>query len=274
MSKGRQRFSRSAMCAIDSNASKVFKKYTNPTDEARLAKTLDLVDTEEVKPSINGVMPIIEERLDEEARIAEMEYARRVVGGWSRNMIYDCMGEDDYPIECLTPKQLKKLNKRLYGENCGKGKKSSGKRGSRGKKKHDYDYIGGYDEYDDFWENRGSMYTNGEWDDSIDDETYESSYKSIKYYPDITNEMSVIEFHSLKEFSEYCDEHGYTVGTTDFSNLKNWSVIHCCLDPIDLEYGDYAIITDSSYGGLYWTVEADINKEESLKESESGVESN
>jgi hypothetical protein len=47
-------------------------------------------------------------------------------------------------------------------------------------------------------------------------------------------------------------------GTTDYENLKNWGTVHCCLDPIDLEYGDYSIITDTSYGGLYWTVESDL----------------
>jgi hypothetical protein len=32
------------------------------------------------------------------------------------------------------------------------------------------------------------------------------------------------------------------------------------LDPIDLEYDENTIITDNSYGGLYWTVEADLTK--------------
>jgi hypothetical protein len=103
------------------------------------------------------------------------------------------------------------------------------------------------------------MYTHGEWSDDIDNEDYElSSYKSINFYPDITNELSVIKFETLKEFSDYCDVHGYEVKSLDYSNLKNWGVIHCCLDPIDMEYGDFAIITDNSYGALYWTVESDI----------------
>ena len=40
----------------------------------------------------------------------------------------------------------------------------------------------------------------------------------------------------------------------------NNSVIHCCLDPISKESGENEIITDTSYGGLYWTVSDDITK--------------
>jgi hypothetical protein len=116
------------------------------------------------------------------------------------------------------------------------------------------------------------MFRNGEWSDD-DEDNYEEAYKNIKFYPDVTNEMSAIEFNSLKEFSDYCDEHGYAVGTTDYDNLKNWGVIHCCLDPIDLEYGEFAIITDSSYGGLYWTVEKDLPEDVKYPEvATSGVE--
>ena len=52
------------------------------------------------------------------------------------------------------------------------------------------------------------------------------------------------------------------MSTTDYNNLMQWSVIHCCLDPISVEYGDKEIITDNSYGGLYWTVSEDITKHE------------
>ena len=72
--------------------------------------------------------------------------------------------------------------------------------------------------------------------------------------------MDVVEFQSLSEFNEYCEKNGYEVGDTDFSNLQKWNVIHCCLDPIDLSYGEKSIVTDTSYGGLYWTVEPDLSK--------------
>lgn len=249
----RARFSKGAIGSAIELTKTMFLRYINPTNLLRLQKTLDLSDVSDEKPSINGVMVPIAERLDEEERQAELRKCR--VYGWPHNMIYDCMGEDDYLRDSegiiLNPKHMKKINKKTFGK--------SNKRGSRGKgKKKDYDaqYVG-YEDYDDYWENRKSMYTHGEWSEDNED-NYEESCKSIKFYPDITNEMSVIEFSSLKGFSDYCDEHGYVVGATDYENLKNWSTVHCCLDPIDLEYGEYAIITDTSYGGLYWTVEADL----------------
>ncbi len=261
MYKGkRARFTRNALDSVADIARKIFVKYINPTNLVRLQKTLDLSDVSDEKPSINGVMIPIQTRLDEEYRQAELEMEQRLKDAWSKGMLYDCMGEDyiyDDEGIILNPKYLKKKNRKLYEEN-GK-KKSSSKRGSRGKgKKNNYDaqYVG-YEDYDDYWENRKSLYTNGEWDED-DEDNYESSYKTIKFYPDITNEMSVMEFHSLKEFSDFCDRRGYVVGSTDYSNLKNWGVIHCCLDPIDMEYGEFAIVTDTSYGALYWTVEADL----------------
>ena len=162
---------------------------------------------------------------------------------WSNRMLYCCMGEDDeyctnrhtmeddYYDGVMSVKSRKKVNKKRY---------------KNGRK-----------DYDEYWTNRHTMY-DGEYDEYED---YESPYKLIKYYPDINNELSVIEFKSLKEFDDYCVVHGIYVGSVDYDNLKNWGIIHCCLDPIDLEYGDKTIITDSSYGGLYWTVSDDYHSE-------------
>ena len=259
MYKGkRARFTSDALGSIADVAKKVFMRYVNPTDLVRMQKTLDLSDVSDDKPCINRIMVPISARLDEEERIAEEERKKRLASVWSRGMIYSCMGEDCYPYDydeddegiILNPKYLKKKNKKLYD---GKGKSKRGSRGS--KKKNGHALYGGYDEYDDYWENRKTMYENGEWSDEDD---YEPAYKKIKFYPDITNELSVIEFDSLKAFSDFCDARGYVVGEADYSNLKNWGTIHCCLDPIDMEYGDFAIITDTSYGGLYWTVESDL----------------
>ena len=251
-SKKRNRFTRDALVYSTDEVVKKpsitraeYFRYISPSNDNRLQRTLDLVDiSPEDKPSINTTMISICERIEEEERLANLEMARRWrerVSGWPANMMYDCMGEDDYLLgddgHVLTAKEIRKLNKKIYG---GKQDKKSKKRGKRGGKKGRYDdediIYGGYDEYDD----------------------YDVPYKSIKFYPDITNELSVIEFSSLKDFSDYCDKNGYAVGETDMENLKNWNVVHCCLDPIDLEYGDYAIVTDASYGGLFWTVADDL----------------
>jgi len=225
--------------------------------------TLDLCGCVGDKPTINGIMPAIMERLDEEERLAMLALAEKWRGKkvrrWSDYMLYDCMGED-YPgfddedgydpyeeiYSALSGKGKNKLNKKLF-----KKSKKSGK----GKKR--YERVD-YSNEDDFWENRGTMFRNGEWSDDLDNEdNYDHPEKVIKFYPDIENELDVKEFHSLKEFSDFCSDNGYFMSSVDYNHLLDWDVIHCCLDPVSLEYDEKEIITDNSYGGLYWSVSDD-----------------
>lgn len=242
-----------------SNSKKKFSVQLVVRDDEQLQRTLDLRDVKGAKPHVNDIICDIVERLEREhnAHIVSTIRSWRNGYGWpSEYMLYDCMGEgyDDIydPYEEIfdglsgkSSRKMKSLNKKLFKEKRNKKSKS-------------------YDDEDDYWNNRGSMYKNGEWDDDeLDDEdVYEPSYKCIKFYSDISNEMSYHEFHSLKEFNDFCTENGYFVSTVDYSNLANWSVVHCCLDPISEEYGEHEIITDNSYGALYWSVSDDVTKSE------------
>ena len=167
-------------------------------------------------------------------KAAQAEYVRRWYekygeDGYGECMFYDCMGEDDfpdddYPYYGFSKKELKKL----YGR---KSKKKKGKR-------------------------------HRHYDDEMEDDVYsnvDSAWKEINFYEDIENELSVIQFSSIKEFSDYCEEQGIKVGNVDGENLMNWDRIHCCLDPLSLKYGEKDLITDTSYGGLYWTVADDVD---------------
>jgi hypothetical protein len=223
-----------------------------------MQKTLDLEGVDiKLKPHINDIMPAVEERLDEEERQRNIEIAKR----WARSGAilnpglfdgadYGFEDEEDYFAYLRNQKKLQKKNKK------------ESKRGSRGrgKNKRNDGYSYGLDygtvDPDDFWEHRRALY--GE--DFEDDNNDENRYKHIYFYPDIEDELTVKEFYSLAEFNEFCGKNNYLVGSVDFENLKNWGVIHCCLDPVDLEYGDNTVITDTSYGGLYWTVEPDLSK--------------
>ena len=111
---GRKKFTRDALISSEASISKaVYKKYITPSNEARLEATLGLVDVSDEKPTIDGVMTSIMERYDEEERIKNIRLAQSWANrGWPKSMIYDCMGEEDYPIdiEGLTAKEIKKIN--------------------------------------------------------------------------------------------------------------------------------------------------------------------
>ena len=236
-------------------------------DEERLHRTLDLLGIVGDKPHINDIMPRIVARMDDEEYQKSLALARswqRHMGGdWSRQMIYECMGED-YPgwDDEVGYDPYEEIYDGLMSKGCRKLKELNKKLFKKGKKgKHRYNRGS---EDDDYWENRHTMFTSGEWsdDDNMngDDGDYEEPYKCIKFYDDIENELSVQEFYSLKMFNDFCDDNGYYISSTDYNNLMNNSVIHCCLDPISKESGENEIITDTSYGGLYWTVSDDITK--------------
>lgn len=242
-----------------SSSSKKFAVSLVVHDEGQLQRTLDLCGVKDERPNINEVVARTADRIERERQAKMLALARSWQNqGWGNAMLYDCMGEDDIvydPYEEIydgvmscNSRKMKKLNKKLF-----KGKKSRGKK---------FNLNCSYDDEDDYWNNRASMFRHGEWsDDDLDNEdNYEEGYKSIKFYSDIENELSVREFSSLKDFSDFCGEHNYIMSTTDYNNLLNWSVIHCCLDPISEEYGEHEIITDNSYGGLYWTVSEDVSK--------------
>ncbi|MCR4934437.1 MAG: hypothetical protein K6A29_09585 [Lachnospiraceae bacterium] len=214
-------------------------------NEAQLQRTLDLRNVVGEKPIINEFMPSYMAHLEEAERAASIALAMRWRYGknWSKHMMYECMGEDfpsddlDYsPYEEIydglgskTARELKALNKKLFKRQ---------NKNSKGKGKKRYSHM----------------------DDLDDENNYDEPEKYIKFYEDIENELSAREFYSLKSFNDFCADNGYIMSTTDYNNLMQWSVIHCCLDPISVEYGDKEIITDNSYGGLYWTVSEDITK--------------
>jgi len=250
-----------------SGSKSVFAVQLKIRNEEQLNRTLNLLGVKDIKPTINDAVYRMIPRLEEEHRLELLEAAKRWSKqyGWpSDAMLYDCFGEDypgcdddnyspyeeiDESLYAKGSRKLKALNKKLF-------KKS--KRGDKKRGKHR-----GSEDINDYWSNRHSMFRNGEWsDDDLDDENnYDEPYKVIKFYSDIENEMGVQEFYSLSEFSKFCEEKGYNVSITDYNNLLNWSVIHCCLDPISLEYDEHDIITDNSYGALYWTVTEDITKQ-------------
>lgn len=84
---------------------------------------------------------------------------------------------------------------------------------------------------------------------------YDSDEVTIYYYRDINNPDIKEIFYSLYEFNEFLDSEGIYVSKYETKQLLSRSISHCCIDPsfIDLK-GEPWLISDSSFGGLSWSV--------------------
>ena len=239
-----------------------------PTDEdsERVHKTLDLSDVMGSKPCINSIMPTIMPRIEREESIRLAEEARKwakkhrnrlgnvLLNLWNNgdednlsDLPFDMEDEDDYfdYLHASSSSRLRHLDKGKKGKTRRAGGKL--KKGSKRYVDEDLRLTYGYNDFP------GA-------DDELEGENPANSFKHIVYYPDIDDEMHIVEFDNIFDFNNYCAAHGFTVPCSDYENIVNNEEIHCCLDPIDKEYGEYTIITDTSYGGLYWSVSDDMTK--------------
>lgn len=83
----------------------------------------------------------------------------------------------------------------------------------------------------------------------------DSDEVTIYFYRDINNPDDKAIFYNLYEFNEFLDSEGIFVNSYETRNLLNRSISHCCVDPSLVESkGEPWLISDSSYGGLAWSV--------------------
>ena len=74
----------------------------------------------------------------------------------------------------------------------------------------------------------------------------------IYYYPDYHDKYERIEFDSLIEFDEYCQEEGLAVPPYIGEKLAYNPVSHCCLNPIAKERGVLEIMAEESYAEMMY----------------------
>ena len=102
---------------------------------------------------------------------------------------------------------------------------------------------------------------------------YDSDEVTIYFYRDINNPDDKEIYYSLYEFNEFLDSEGIYVSDYEVRQLTNRSISHCCIDPsvIGIKSEPW-LISDSSYGGLSWSVSGDnddlMSKEYSLHSSD------
>lgn len=86
--------------------------------------------------------------------------------------------------------------------------------------------------------------------------------KIIYFYRDINNPDHCVEmFYDLHTFDNFLEENGIEVDQEEVNNIMYRDVTHCCINPnIRQTNGEVKLITDNSYGGLYWTCHEDIEE--------------
>lgn len=77
--------------------------------------------------------------------------------------------------------------------------------------------------------------------------------KTIYYYRDFNQPEDVEVFFNLHDFDQFLQEEGIEVSTEEVNALMSRDISHCCINPdIRETKGNVELVTDSSYGGLYW----------------------
>ena len=79
-----------------------------------------------------------------------------------------------------------------------------------------------------------------------------SSDCTIYYYPDYNDKYDRIEFNSLLEFDEYCQQEGFCVPPYIGEKLAYKPVSHCCLNPCAKERGVLEIMAEDSYANMMY----------------------
>ena len=83
-------------------------------------------------------------------------------------------------------------------------------------------------------------------------EDYDSESKEIWFYPDYHCKEDRLEFNSLKDFSDYCDSMGYWVDKQVEYDISWRYESHCCLNPESEKIGLLEIMTEDSYGNMFY----------------------
>lgn len=93
-------------------------------------------------------------------------------------------------------------------------------------------------------------------DDDIDDvdviNDNDGSGKVIWFYYDYHYKDERLEFNSLKDFNDFCLGMGYDVPKYVGDDLAYRSESHCCLNPLSVSKGDLEIMSEDSYGNLFY----------------------
>ena len=121
-------------------------------------------------------------------------------------------------------------------------------------------YPSEYDSYDDginyskYYEDDDDCY-----DYYDDDRCRENEQKEIYFYDKIDSCENAYEdnqydylFFNVQELKDFCTENGIHLPNSELEAIKYRKASYCTLDPLDRTEGELTLISDYSFGGLWW----------------------
>lgn len=135
-------------------------------------------------------------------------------------------------------------------------------------KKFDIDDPYGYDDYDDDWRDwlHGGDYPYDDDDDAYDiydDDLFgkkvETEEKEIYFYEKLDFSDEGYEdnqydhfFTNIKELKDFCTENGINLPNNELEAIKYRHSSYCTFDPLDKVNGELTLLSDKSWGSLWW----------------------
>lgn len=75
---------------------------------------------------------------------------------------------------------------------------------------------------------------------------------TIYFYEDYHDKYSRVEFDSLADFDQYCNEMGFFVPAYVGEQIAYSPVSHCCLNPLAKEQGILEVMREETYGDMFY----------------------
>jgi hypothetical protein len=131
----------------------------------------------------------------------------------------------------------------------------------------DWTYDDDDDDYSDY--GNGGYYDNDDYDyeEDLFGKKMETQEKEIYFYEKLDFSDDGYEdnqydhlFTNIKELKDFCTENGINIPNNELECIQYRQASYCTFDPLDKEKGILTLLSDNSWGSLWWECH-DLNEE-------------
>lgn len=123
----------------------------------------------------------------------------------------------------------------------------------------DWAYDDDDDDYSDY--GKGGYYDNDDYDyeEDLFGKKIETQEKEIYFYEKLDFSDDGYEdnqydhfFTNIKELKDFCTENGINIPNNELDAIKYRQASYCTFDPLDKANGVLTLLSDNSWGSLWW----------------------